>query len=167
LDDIRNEYYSAFGPAANDVKKYFEFWEDYAFKNVLHFVDLFKDPKRYRSYPQKVHKAFPPEILDQAAEMLDRAMQAARRDFLTEEFAERVKFLQTGLEHARLIVNLAAIFDGNHDVPKERLEEGQKALKNLIQFRKENQDSYFSDLLWVTSYWERPEWNLSALAKNI
>lgn len=166
LDDIRNEYYFAFGPAADDVKGYFEYWENYAFKNVLHFVDLFIDPKRYRSYPQKVHKAFPQEVLDRGAQMLDRAMLAARRDSLT-EFAERVGFLQTGLEHARLIVNLATIFDGNHDVPKERLEEGQKALKDLIRFRKENQSSYFSDLYWVTSYWERPEWNLSALAKNI
>ena len=166
LDDIRNEYYAAFGSAADDVKQYFEFWEDYAFKNVLHFVDLFKDPRRYRSYPQKVHKAFPLEVLDKGAKILDRAMQTARRDSLT-EFAERVAFLQTGLEHARLIVNLAAVFDGSHDVPKERLEEGQKALKDLIRFRKENQSSYFSDLLWVTNYWERPEWNLSALAKNI
>ncbi len=166
LDDIRNEYYSAFGPAAGQVKRYFEFWEDYAFKNVLHFVDLFKDPRRYRSYPHKVHQAFPPKVLDQSAQILEQAMQAARKDSLM-EYAERVGFLQTGLEHARLIVNLAAIFEGGSDVPKDRLEECQKALKNLIQFRKDNQSSYFSDLLWVTSYWERPEWNLGALVKDI
>lgn len=166
LEDIRNEYYSAFGPAADDVKQYFEYWEDYAFKNVLHFVDLFKDPRRYRSYPQKAHKAFPLKVLDQASRMLELAMQTARKDSLT-EYAERVKFLQTGLEHARLTVHLAAIFDGNRDVLKDRLEEAQKALKDLIQFRKDNQNSYFSDLLWVTNYWERPEWNLNSVVQDI
>jgi len=166
LDDIRNEYYSAFGPAAGEVKEYFEYWEDYAFKNVLHFVDLFVDPKRYRSYPQKVHKAFPLDVLDKGAQILDRAMQVARRDSLT-EYAERIGFLQTGLEHAKLTIKLATLFNGNRDVPENQMEEGQKALSDLIRFRKENQSSYFSDLLWVTNYWERPEWNLSALAKNI
>ncbi len=165
LDEIRDEYYSAFGPAANHVKQYFEYWEDYAFKNITHFVDLFEDPRRYNTYVKKVHKAFPLEVLDKASEMLKDAMREARRDPLT-EFAERVGFLQTGLEHAKLVVKLAAIFDGNRDVPEDRREEGKTALNNLIRFRKKNQASYFSDLLWATSFWERSEWNLNALAKD-
>lgn len=165
IEEIRNEYFSAFGPAAESVEQYFDYWEDYAFNNILYFVDLFNNPRRYRTYPLKAHKAFPPEVFVQAAQMLDSAMQAARRDSLT-EYAERVGFLMTGLDHARLTVNLTTIFNGSFEVPKDRLEEAQKALQDLIKFRKDNQDSYFSDLLWVTSYWECPELNLDALVKD-
>jgi len=166
IAEIRNEYFSAFGSAAERVKQYFNYWEDYAFNNILSFIDLFNDPRRYRSYPLKAHKAFPTEIFEKAGKILNQAMHEARKDTLP-EYVERVEFLQKGLEHARLTVNLAAIFDGNFDVPQNRLKEALEALRNLVQFRKDNQESYFSDLLWVTSYWERPEWNLDALVKDI
>ena len=136
---------------------------------ALNFIDMFHNPEigfRYRSYPQKAHVAFPGNVFEKAVKILDRAMQEAEKDALP-EFAERVKFLKIGLEHAILTTNLTAIFDGNHDLPEDRMKEGMEALRNLIQFRKDNQNSYFSDLLWVTSYWERPEWNLDALSKDL
>ena len=37
----------------------------------------------------------------------------------------------------------------------------------LVAFRKENQQLFFSDLLWVTSYWERPKLNLDELMDAI
>jgi hypothetical protein len=90
---------------------------------------------------------------------LEQALKEARTS-TNPEFAERVKFLQVGLDHARLTLKLTAIHDGFRDVPEERLDEAKEALIKLVQFRKENQHLYFSDLYHVTSYWERRRLNL-------
>jgi hypothetical protein len=62
-----------------------------------------------------------------------------------------------------LTVDLAAAFDGHRRVPEERLAGARQALEELLRFRKAHQHMYFSDLLWVTSFWERPRWDLDAL----
>lgn len=158
IDEIRDEYFSAFGPAADDVRRYFDFWEQYAFDNILPFLDLFDSPLRYLHWPRFAHKAFPPEVLDIGAEILEQALLKTRNS--PTEYAERVKFLLTGLEHARLTVELAAVFDGHFEVPENRLEDAGLALNKLVRFRKEHQDSFFSDLWRVTNFWERPRWNM-------
>lgn len=169
IREIRDEYFSAFGPAAEDVEQYFDYWEDYAFDNVLNFIDMFHNPRigfRYRAYPLKAHEAFPPDVIEPAMKILEQALETARTG-TRQEYAERVKFLLIGLEHARLTVNLAAIFDGSSTVPDKRMEEAGEALRELVKFRKDNQESYFSDLLRVTNYWERPRWDLDPLIKRL
>ncbi len=165
LDEIRREYFSAFGPAARSVERYCDYWEDYAVANTMRFVEWFGDSRpwmRYRSYPRRAHQAFPPEVFGPADALLDEALAAARKDPLP-EYAERVEFLQVGLEHARRTVQLASLFDGNTSVPQSRLEEAKTALADLVRFRKEHERLYFSDLLWVTSFWERPCLNVDGL----
>ena len=169
IGEIRDEYFSAFGPAAENIEQYFDYWEDYAFENVLNFIDMFHNPRvgwRYRAYPLKAHEAFPLEVIEPAEKMLDRALEKA----LTaskKEYAERVEFLRIGLEHARLTINLASIFDGSNNVPEDRFEEAGEALRKLVHFRKDHQESYFSDLLRVTNFWERPRWDLDPLIRRL
>jgi hypothetical protein len=158
IKEIREEYFSAFGPAAKSVERYCDYWEDYAVKNVLNFIELMS-VRRYANYPREAHKAFPPEVFDPATAMLAQALEEAHTDPLP-EYAERVEFLQVGLQHARLTVKLAAIYDGSRNVPEDRLDEAKKALRELVQFRKDHERLYFSDLLHVTSFWERPCWNM-------
>ncbi len=168
IGEIRDEYFSAFGPAAENVEHYFNYWEDFAFDNVLNFIDMFHNPRvgwRYRAYPLKAHEAFPLEVIEQAEEILDRALEKALTSS-KKEYAGRVEFLRIGLDHARLTINLASIFDGNSTVPEGRMEEAGEALRELVKFRKDNQESYFSDLLRVTNYWERPRWDLDNLIKS-
>lgn len=167
IEEIREEYFSAFGPAANAVARYCDYWENYGVENVMPFLELFQNPfqgYRYRSYPLKAHKAYPAESFAPAAALLDEALALARADPLP-EYAERVEFLRVGLKHAQLTVKLAGIFDGKRRVLKERLPEGKELLTELVRFRKEHQQMYFSDLLWVTSFWERPVWEMEALIK--
>ena len=158
IKEIRGEYFSAFGPAAKSVERYCDYWEAYAVKNVLNFVELMS-ARRYANYPLEAHKAFPPKVFEPAAAMLAQALAEARTNPLP-EYAERVKFLQVGLQHAQLTVKLAAIYNGSRNVPEGRLDEARKALRELVQFRKDHERLYFSDLLWVTSFWERPKWNM-------
>ena len=164
LDTVRGEYYSAFGPAAATMARYFDYWEDYAFENRMRFLELFWDVGfRYREYPRKAHEAFPPGCFEPAEGLLERAMTEARAPGALPEFADRVRFIQVGLEHARLTTKLTAQFDGNETVPEANLAEARSALRALVAFRKEHQHLFFSDLLWVTSFWERPKLNLDGL----
>ena len=64
-------------------------------------------------------------------------------------------------------IRLAAIFDGGRNVPETRLDEAKNALAELVRFRKDHQDTYFSDLLRVTNFWERPRWNVDGLVELI
>ncbi len=168
IEAIRREYFEAFGPAADAVERYCDYWEDYAVANTMRFIEWFGDSHpwmRYRSYPLHAHQAFPPEVFAPAAALLDEARKEARKHPLP-EYAQRVEFLQAGLKHAQLTVRLASLFDGSRSVSPARCDEATKALAELVQFRKEHQDLYFSDLLWVTNFWERPRLNVDALLQD-
>jgi hypothetical protein len=166
IKTIRDEYFSAFGPAAKTMERYFDYWENYALENRMRFIELFWDVGwRYSNYVRRAHVAFPAECFEPAREILTQALAQAREHPLT-EFAERVRFIQLGLEHARLTGNLTAVYDGNQEVPTERLEQAKEALHKLIKFRKENEHTCFSDLLHVTSFWERPRMNLDTLVST-
>lgn len=163
IKTIRDEYFSAFGPAARTMQRYFDYWENYALDNRMRFIELYWNVGwRYSHYVRRAHVAFPAECFKTAQELLNQALAEARKHPLN-EFAERVRFIQLGLEHARLARNLAAIYDGKEVVPADRLEQAKDALQKLVKFRKDREHTYFSDLLHVTSFWERPRMNLEAL----
>jgi hypothetical protein len=166
IKTIREEYFSAFGPAAKTMERYFDYWENYALANRMRFIELYRDVGwRYSNYVRRAHAAFPAECFKPAEEILADALAQTRRHFLS-EFAERVEFVRIGLEHARLARNLTAVYDGAEAVPADRLEQARKALRKLVEFRKEHEHTYFSDLLHATSFWERPRMNLDALANT-
>lgn len=163
VEAIRDEYFSGFGPAAKIMERYFDYWEDYALDNRLRFIELYKDVGwRYRIYVHRAHLAFPTECFEPAEELLEQALAKTRQQ-PSDEFAERVRFIQIGLEHARLARDLAAVYDGNEVVDANRSEEAKEALGKLVKFRKDHEHTYFSDLLHVTNFWERPNMNLDSL----
>ena len=152
IDAIRQEYFSAFGPAAESVRRYCDYWEGYAVENTLNFIqDL--EVRRYAKYPLQAHDAFPPEVFDPAVPILEQALREAGAS-PRREFAERVRFLQVGLEHALRTVAFTAVHDGLAEVPEERVDEAREALRELVRFRKDHQHLYFSDLAHVTRYME-------------
>ena len=158
IETIRQEYFSAFGPAAKSVQQYCNYWESYALENVANFIENL-EVRRYAKYPLEVHRAYPLKVFVPASALLEKALEEARTSSLP-EFEERVKFLQVGLQHALLTVELASIYDGHFDVPKDQLDDASTALRKLVQFRKDHEHLYFSDLYHVTSYWELRNWNM-------
>ncbi len=159
IEAIRQEYLSAFGPAAESVGRYFDYWEGYAVENTLNFIqDL--EVRRYAKYPLQAHDAFPPEILEPAVPILGQALGEAAAS-PRPEFADRVRFLQVGLEHALLTTAFTALHDGSREVPEERVHEAREALRELVQFRKDHQHLFFSDLAHVAGYMEDPHLDLS------
>ena len=109
---------------------------------------------------------FPPECFKPPEALLEKALSQTR-DLPDSQFVERVRFVQLGLQHAQLAAKLAMAFDGEEVLPKEHLEEGKAALQALVAFRKAHEQTFFSDLLHTTAFWERPRMNLDALMTEI
>jgi hypothetical protein len=167
LDEIRGEYLSAFGPAAGAMDRYFSYWEGYAMDNAMRLNELYQDVgRRYANYARRANLAFPTDCFPPAEALLDEAL-AATRDRPEPEFAERVRFIQLGLRHGQLAGRLAAAYGGEETLPEATLEAGKAALRDLVDFRKANEKTYFSDLLHATSYWERPTLNVDELARML
>ena len=131
VDEVRNEYFSAFGPAAKQIEKYFDYWEDYS---VAHLSKLGRD---YIDC-SKSHELFPPEVFAWGKSLLSEAMKQAETSELP-EFAARVKFLQDGLTHAEL----AAIFVGFYEAQK--FAKARQALLNLQSFRRAHEQHFIAD----------------------
>ena len=89
-----------------------------------------------------------------------RNLQAVMRviDRETPEYSPLL--LQPAVPHGGLP---RAVFDGHRRVPEQRLADARQALEELVRFRKAHEHTYFTDLLWVTSFWERPRWDLDTL----
>ena len=128
-------------------------------ENTLNFIQDM-EVRRYAKYPLQAHQAFPLEVFDPAVAILEQAVEEARTS-PRPEFAERVRFLKAGLEHALLTIEFTAIHDGHVEVPAERVDEAREALRELVRFRKEHQHLYFSDLCHVVHYWEGRHLDLS------
>ena len=135
IEQIRGEFFSAFGPAARDVERYFDYWEEYA--AVRPGSNLFN--------PVDAHIAFPLDVFPPAEEMLEAA-QAAVRQHPMPEFARRVAFLQAGLTHAKLASRFMSCLDmGALPVCTERLRKAREALEEMVAFRRSHEHLYIAD----------------------
>ncbi|HET6325697.1 MAG TPA: DUF4838 domain-containing protein [Planctomycetaceae bacterium] len=156
IEKVRQEYFAAFGPAAGEVERYFDYWEDYA-RNRPAVRDQITDPrgaleklKRIRGH----YLAYPPSVYRPAEAMLAKALEAARKDPLP-EFAQRVEFLQAGLKHALLSTHLQEFLDFDSpgaergSAPKDpaKLKRARQAMRDLIRFRHDPKHRFVSDYI--------------------
>jgi hypothetical protein len=135
VDGLLQEFYSAFGPAAEPVRDYFLYWEDYSFKNRERASDAIRTRRggafrRYALYAQVADELYPLEVFQPAAELLERAKAAVQRD-PDSEYARRVAFLQEGLNHARICVETAKVMNNSSATAAERSE----AIEKLVGYR--------------------------------
>jgi hypothetical protein len=161
-DDLLAEYYSAFGPAAGEVKAYFDYWERYTMDNRPLIMQTFEDRVaiRWRTWAKAAHRVFPMECFVAAEAILARAENAAKSD---REAAERVAFLRTGLRHAQLCVKVARLLTLAD--PTSTPERGVAALKELLTFRRAHERTWignFNHNAWV----EDLSWKLSNETKQ-
>jgi len=171
---IRSEYFSAFGPAARQVEDYFDYWEAYVrtrppIRELVpegsdYYVDETVD---YVRRPLGAVLAYPASVYPPAEALLEKALAAARKDALPEH-AERVRFLQAGLEHAKLSARVHEFLDyqgstrGTAPTDVQKLRKARRAMKELIEFRRAHQDLYVADYISAAN-WEASIGNLSAL----
>jgi hypothetical protein len=149
------EYYSGFGPAADEVHEYFDFFEAHTMQ-MREMLDL-EDNRgiHWVTYAKDAHRGFPEPVLEEGAAILDRAAQAADGQ---EPFAGRVRFLQVGLEHARRCAEIARLLAGED--PEVSPFAVHKKLRDLRDFRREHEHLGFGNLDFAAFIEER-SWEIS------
>ena len=137
VETVRKEYFAAFGPAAEIVERYFDYWEERSLAWPLH--------AKWRK--ARVELAYPEEYFPPAEAMLEEALSVARTS-PEPEFAERVRFLQAGLAHARLSRRFLEALDEG-DAPKDpgRLAAARRITRELVEFRRAHEHLYVADFL--------------------
>jgi hypothetical protein len=115
VDQIVEEYLSAFGSASGVIREYIQYWDDYSVKAGYPWITGGYQPRKGPSlYDQAVkkHKVHPhplngsfkvlqylytDEVMAPAFALLDKADQAAQTD--SSEVRDRIQFLRDGLRH--------------------------------------------------------------------
>ncbi|MGD9495513.1 MAG: DUF4838 domain-containing protein [Armatimonadota bacterium] len=153
IDDLLGEYYSGFGPAADTVRAYFDYWEDYvtALRALPEYADT-NSLVNWTRYAGAAHRIFPEEVLTQGMAMLERAAAQVAGQ---EPFAARVQFLRTGLQHAMLSARVARLVAG--DDPESSPFTALRAMQELARYRREIEGSNIANLNFC-AYIEMRSW---------
>ncbi|MEX0322707.1 MAG: DUF4838 domain-containing protein [Puniceicoccaceae bacterium] len=141
-DDVIEEYCSAFGNAASDIRKYVDYWEAYEDKVAWNIpaggMSSVNPDGLYESYcrdkfgkvlhPLQGHwralsGIYSPDVMNKARDILQTAMAKAK-DPLTRK---RIDYLKAGLDHVELCAALV-------DAPKS---EKQAFVRRVADFNKE------------------------------
>ena len=146
LERLKDEYYSAFGPAKGAVRDYWEYWNRYALDNAEKFHQVPKEHNPLRHgiffgfhYAFYAHLLFPPETLARGAELLGRAEAAAQG---SPDDLARVLFLKAGLDHATLCAKACAVFRDKKTTTEQRA----KALGEVKEFRERRLPEWAADV---------------------
>ena len=143
IDAVLGEYYSAFGPAAEAVARYFDYWEKFSQK-----ITQTKNWPGYGLASQVMAAGiYTPEVLAPAQEILQQA-KAAVQNNANPEFDRRVEFLQDGLQEASLTLKLFGDLDGQLNPPlgdKKAFLATVEARRQLVDFQRQHATDYLSD----------------------
>jgi hypothetical protein len=131
IEDIRAEYFSAFGPAADKVEAYFDYWEGYSSKSASRGGVPYSDASR-------TYKLYPPQVFAPAEAMLEEALEQTRTTELP-ELGARVRFLQAGLKHAKLTAEFSRLY-AEREFPAAR-----QTLLDLAAFRRAHEHEFIDD----------------------
>ncbi len=153
VDDVIEEYCSAFGAATPMLREYIAFWDEFADRATYAVPAggaVSVDPnglyeQTARKYEMNIHPIasswpilpalYTDELLEEAEAILTRAETAATGD--TPEVQARVKFVRDGLQHMRLTRDAIALFDRRFR-PEGATENGfAEAAARLQDFRRE------------------------------
>lgn len=145
IEELRKDFWSAFGPAAGQVEQYFDFWEAYSLAH----------PRGSLLNPIQANAVYPTAVFARQKAVLEQVLKTAANHSLS-EFVQRVEFLRSGLEHARLSARFMGTLDmGKVSAERKRFLKFQRALKDLIAFRRANEHLFISDYLDAAKLRER------------
>ena len=94
VDQVLGEYYSAFGPAAAEVREYFDHWAA-----ICDAVTEPPEGMHWSFFYREADKVFTPEAIATGEALLIRAMAAAAGDELA---ARRVAYFESGFTNAQM-----------------------------------------------------------------
>lgn len=149
VDDILDEFYSAFGPAKQQVSSYFNYWDKVTNSFQTKEKQDFEDDVKERKLGADVRKhalvlmsyIYTPEVMAKGRELLDKAKAAAMGD---KEVEERMNILDLGLRNAELTMAAADAFLKIKYKDTASQNEFVSAHTKLTEFRKEHEGQYLS-----------------------
>lgn len=131
VSSILDEYYAGFGPAAEPVKDYFNYWKAITLKCTKEFRQQVKGG--WAAMANGADQIYTPEVFREGRELLEKAKAAASSD---QAVLRRLEFIDLSLEHAELSVNALAAFHAQRDQP------GDATLKVALEKAKETLDEF-------------------------
>ena len=147
LEAIADEFFSDFGKAAPQIRKYYDYWQKIS--DAVTFADV-KEWESVSGLQLNIFTAadfctyfIKPEYFTESAEILDAAAAAAD----TERAKAEVEFVKLGLRHAQLTnkMHRARLTSINAPSPENKAEY-DKCMKELTAFRNANEGAYISDM---------------------
>jgi hypothetical protein len=151
IDDLLGEFYSAFGPAAGDIKDYFDFWEGVTLERDAEFNR--KHAGGWATMSRAGNILFTPEKFAKGREFLAAAMMKTSD---RGEFAERVKYLSVWLDHAELSMKTLIAHQNSKKSPSaENQRELADAKKALDEFRESHPEEFAAANLPLLSQLEQ------------
>ena len=145
IETILNEYYAAFGPAADLIRKYFDHWIAYTKKISGGGVGFGNANQAAEKYTV--------EQFAESGKILDEAIKVAAQS-KDKKHLERVKFIQLGWLHGRMCVEFSHLYKDN------KFNEARAKLNEIIKFRRKHEHTFFCDLAAAASAEKRGYKNL-------
>ena len=160
VSKIINEYYSAFGPAAKEVKKYFNNWKavsDAATDNQINEAVKRKDVQGYMHwifFTRVADAVFTPDVMSKSRSLLKSAEMATKNDKTAEE---RVAFLEKGFTNVELTLAAQSAYEKYKS--NGNLDDFRAALLKLDSYRASVESDYIcnmGNLAWSENLtWDR------------
>ncbi|MFV1964416.1 MAG: DUF4838 domain-containing protein [Pirellulaceae bacterium] len=150
VDEVLEEYFSAFGQAADSVRAYCDHWQ-----RICDAVTEAPDGLHWSFFYRQAHEIFTPAAMARGKKLLEAAMREAKGDDRSEQ---RVAFLRKGLRHAELTLAAQAAsvrYREAGDIQGFRV-----AVEALDHFRRSVESELIGNmafLAWAESRtWDRP-----------
>jgi hypothetical protein len=130
VQDVLQEYYAAFGPASQEIEKYFEHW-DAVTANIT--TDFRKNANGgWSPLSREGDQIYTPQTFARGRELLQQARQKAAGD---QDVLARIDYLGLWLEHADLSLQVLSAFKPYRAQPndaqlKAKFEQAKTALDN-------------------------------------
>ncbi len=159
IDQTLDDFYSAFGPAHDAVKEYFDLWESiYPQYSAQEQAERIKAKRKYGAgmygpYYLLAGEIYTPKVMSQAWAILDKAQSQSAAD---PQASARVDWLRKGLKHAELILATEKAYE--HAIDTRDTADYLKTRQALTDFRDANAEydkANFAGLTGNEAVWER------------
>lgn len=159
IEELENDYFSAFGAAAPVIRKYYAYLEEVCYNNDFETAQNIEGG-RWADFFLNAEHIYSAEVMKNCFALLDKAAQQVSDDKLS---SERIAYLRTGLEDAQLVLLTQKSF-------REYKQNGSAAgfaenYKKLKEFRDSNEHKGYSNIAY-SNYLEGRHWPIHFVLLN-
>jgi hypothetical protein len=140
VDELLGEFYSAFGPASEEIKAYFDFWESVTSGRNAEFKQKYP-AGGWATMSRVGNFLFTPEKFAKGRELLAAAKSKANGQ---DEFARRVDYLSVWLTHADLAATALTAHQAFNKYPSKENKQAMADAKKAVDEYREAHPEEFS-----------------------